>query len=221
MKKSLNYFIPFVIGVSFIITVAIFIFSSIYFFQTFIYKSLSSNNFWVETDIELLRWEMLKLIIFQSLIAVILFLGIYIFLFFILEKNIFNPLSELRYIISRIQQGDDKAEFTIREENEIGELASGLNDMIKELRRSHDALQEAKTTLEIRVKARTREIEEVAKSLDQKVKERTSELQERLRELEKFHRLAVGRELKMVELKNEIKILKDKLKEYENRSKER
>jgi nitrate/nitrite-specific signal transduction histidine kinase len=169
----------------------------------------------------LLRWEILKLILFQSLIAVILFVGIYIFLFFILEKKIFKPLFELRDIVSRIQKGDDRVEFTIKEENEIGELATGLNEMIKELRRSHDALQEAKTTLEIRVRARTREIEEVVKSLDQKVKERTGELQDRLKELERFHKLAVGRELKMVELKNKIKALKDKLKEYESGSKER
>ena len=51
--------------------------------------------------------------------------------------------------------------------------------------------------------------------LENKVKERTRELQERLNELEKFHHLAVGRELKMVELKKEIERLKGR-NEYKN-----
>lgn len=70
------------------------------------------------------------------------------------------------------------------------------------------ALEETKATLEIRVKARTRELEELAVGLEQKVKERTKELQERVEELERIHRLTVGRELKMIELKEEIAKLK-------------
>lgn len=50
------------------------------------------------------------------------------------------------------------------------------------------------------------------KSLEKKVKERTRELQERVEELEKFHRLTVGRELKMVALKNRIRELENKLR---------
>lgn len=72
------------------------------------------------------------------------------------------------------------------------------------------ALEESKATLEIRVRARTRELEELTVSLEQKVKERTKELQDRLEELERIHRLTVGRELKMIELKEEIKKLKEK-----------
>jgi len=81
-------------------------------------------------------------------------------------------------------------------------------------------LEEIKTTLEIRVKARTRELEELNrqleelnKTLEEKVKQRTKELQERVNELERFHRLTVGRELKMRELKEEIKKLRKSLEE--------
>ena len=41
------------------------------------------------------------------------------------------------------------------------------------------------------------------------IKKKEEELQEKMEELEKFNRLAVGRELKMIELKEEIKKLKE------------
>ena len=70
-------------------------------------------------------------------------------------------------------------------------------------------LEEAKASLEIRIQARTRELQELAEKLEEQVKERTKELQEKIGELERFSRLAVGRELKMIELKKEIKKLKE------------
>jgi len=84
------------------------------------------------------------------------------------------------------------------------------------LKREH----EIQKVLEIRVKARTRQLQELAESLEQKVKERTKELQkakeeleEKLKELEKFYKLTVKRELKMKELKEKIKELESKEKE--------
>jgi PAS domain S-box-containing protein len=52
------------------------------------------------------------------------------------------------------------------------------------------------------------ELKKLQLELDEKIKERTKELQERIEELEKFHRLVVERELKMIELKEEIEKLK-------------
>jgi hypothetical protein len=73
--------------------------------------------------------------------------------------------------------------------------------------------EESKAILEIKVKARTKELEELAQALEAKVKERTKELHKKIEELESFKRVAVGRELKMIELKKEIERLK---KELEN-----
>ena len=86
---------------------------------------------------------------------------------------------------------------------------------LTELLQTRVNLQEAKTTLEVKVKARTQELEELTKTLDQKVKERTGELQERINQLERFGKLTIGRELRMAELKKEIEELKEKLKKYE------
>ena len=50
--------------------------------------------------------------------------------------------------------------------------------------------------------------------LEGKVRERTRELQGKIEELERFNRLAVGRELKMVALKEKIEKLKEELEKY-------
>lgn len=91
----------------------------------------------------------------------------------------------------------------------------------RELMKKSEELEEAKEALEVKVKARTRELEELNQSLDEKVKERTHELessrqqlQERVEELEKFYKLTIGRELKMIELKKEIETLKEEISKF-------
>ena len=109
---------------------------------------------------------------------------------------------------------------TIKETQQKEELEK-LNQKLKEMMKSLEKkvkertkeLEEAKTVLEIKVKARTRELEELNKMLEEKVKQRTKELQDKVEELEKFQKIALGREWKIAQLKKEIEALKEKLKE--------
>lgn len=78
-------------------------------------------------------------------------------------------------------------------------------------------LEEAKTSLEIKVKERTQQLKTLTESLEEKVKERTKDLQLKVEELEKFHRLTIGREIAMVELRKELKKLKEELKKTKGR----
>jgi len=57
------------------------------------------------------------------------------------------------------------------------------------------------------------EIRTLNMQLEQKVKERTLELEQKNTDLERMNKLFVGRELRMIELKNEIKNLQGKIKE--------
>jgi len=63
------------------------------------------------------------------------------------------------------------------------------------------------------------ELKKFQRQLEQMVEGRTKELKEKVDELEKFNRLTIGRELKMIELKQEIETLKEKLKRFETSQK--
>lgn len=52
------------------------------------------------------------------------------------------------------------------------------------------------------------------KELEEKIKETTKNLQNRIEELEHFHKLTVGRELRIIELKEELEKLKKESKKY-------
>ena len=67
----------------------------------------------------------------------------------------------------------------------------------------------AKEILEERVKERTKELE-TAKDI---AEGRAKEIEKRKEDLEKFYKLTVGRELRMIELKKQIKELEEKMKE--------
>lgn len=73
--------------------------------------------------------------------------------------------------------------------------------------KAYQESEEARKILQIEVKARTEELEILVNKQEEIVAKRTEELQEKIKELESFHRLTVGRELKMIELKEKIKEL--------------
>lgn len=86
-----------------------------------------------------------------------------------------------------------------------------LKRKLEELEVVRGDLEETKATLEIKVKARTEELESLTENLEEEVEQRTKELQDKVQELEKFQEFIVGREAKMIELKKEIEGLKKEL----------
>ncbi len=152
-------------------------------------------------------------LISASSFVFIILLTILFSVFFV--SRLVKPIFQLLQAAKKVGEGNLNVKVKIPTRDEIGELAQEFNQMVQKLKEQREALEDEKKVLEIRVKARTKELEELAKTLDEKVKERTKELQERIKELERFHRLTVGREIKMIELKNRVKELEEKLKQYE------
>jgi HAMP domain-containing protein len=125
----------------------------------------------------------------------------------ITKKYISRPLLKLQQAASLIARGDLDAFVEKNSRDEIGALGQHLDAMrasikqlFEDLNASREKLEEYSRTLEQKVEVRT---QEQASSLQ--------ELKRTVEELEQFSKLAIGREIKMIQLKKEINELLDQL----------
>ncbi|MEF8847494.1 MAG: HAMP domain-containing protein, partial [Candidatus Paceibacterota bacterium] len=141
---------------------------------------------------------------------------------YLIAVTVTGPIRSLTKGAEEIGKGNLEHRIEVSTGGETKELAKTLNHMAENLQESRERLKEAKKSLEVQVKARTKELRELNQELEDRVQKRTQELRKRVSELERFHRLTVGREMKMIELKDKIKELKKKLKQCreENNSQE-
>ena len=181
--------------------------------KSVIYPGYSNRVIWIGFTLhrieEVIRKMWLRDIMIFSLSLSLIFLILFVFL----KEKVISPLQKLTLLFQKVSKGNLDVRADIESKTEIGQLSQGFNKMVSDLSHYQTALKEEKDVLEVRVKARTKELEELAQELEEKVKARTKELQNRVDELEKFHKLTVGRELKMIELKKEIARLKKMLSE--------
>jgi hypothetical protein len=123
------------------------------------------------------------------------------------SRNLIDSIKKIISWSDKIIKGKTEEEIFLTTNDEA-------TDLIEYLKRMYRELEEARASLEIRIKARTKELEDLAGRQEEIIESRTKEIQERVEELEKFRRLSVGRELKMVTLKEEIGKLKEELEKY-------
>jgi hypothetical protein len=97
---------------------------------------------------------------------------------------------------------------TIKEFREKELLEQKVAERTKELEDTKHNLEEINSALEVRVQARTRELEKLNRTLEEKVIARTNDLGKKIKDLETFQRITISRELKMIELKQELERLR-------------
>ena len=82
---------------------------------------------------------------------------------------------------------------------------------LRKVKKMEERLRETEMVLKIRVMARTRTFRELTDSLEKEVKKRTQELAKEVKILEKFQKLTAGRRLRLEELRERNKKLKEEL----------
>ncbi len=161
---------------------------------------------------------------FQTRFILVLTFVLALFLGTLISWHFSRILRKISGGLKKILAGNLDFKIKIKDRDEIGEITHFLNKIIENLKEAQLKLkireEEVKEkTLELSKKIRDIEfsrgaIEEsrlATLNILEDVEEARLDLQERLDELEKFNKLAVGRELRMVELKEEIKKLQDEL----------
>ncbi len=157
----------------------------------------------------------------QVILALIIVIFLSLFSSILLARSLTRPLKKIIKGIKEVSRGNLDFIIEIKSKDELGESAVYFNEMTQKLKKARLVLEEAKDTLEVRVAARTRELDKLIKTREETIRQRTRELQDRIDELEIVHRLSVGRELKMIELKKEIEKLKTELPFMEAKVKKR
>lgn len=90
---------------------------------------------------------------------------------FLFARWISIPLSRISTLATRVAGGDLNVTANVQRDDEIGQLASSFNDMIKALQRSKTAQENYNQNLALQVSQRTHELDKLNQSLDQRVKD--------------------------------------------------
>ena len=130
------------------------------------------------------------LILGGSLVLLIFVISCEIFIF---RKKLSQPMKVLVKKIIDFGQGKKTTFLDIKVNNELSILAESFSNMTQSLKKSREKLKKYNQQLERQVASRTKELET------------------RNTELEQFNKIVVGREMKMVELKEEITKLQKQL----------
>lgn len=132
-----------------------------------------------------------------SFIILALILILILIVFALIHRRIILPIQALSSVAKSFSAGNFGVRALGESSDELGELISTFNNM-------GDKLQ-----------ARTAELELAKQNLQADVKRRTEELETKVAELEKFNSFVLNRELKMVELKKELRHLKAAMGQHE------
>lgn len=158
-----------------------------------IYLSVKNTSDEIKTrDIQV---QNMVFIIFSFSVLLIIIIA------FLFTRSVVKPITQLTDATKEISKGDLNVKVDIKTLDEIGQLASAFNKMVEELKHSRKQLSEYNKTLEKEVEERTKELKKSKEELEAKVEE-----------LERFSKVSVGRELKMIELKRKIKKLEERSK---------
>ncbi|MFH2020630.1 MAG: HAMP domain-containing protein [archaeon] len=126
------------------------------------------------------------------LVSSIIFVSVF---YLMLRLVVLSPINKINAGLEEIAKNNLEYQIRIKSNDEFEQVATSFNNMTQEIKISR------------------KEQIRYSKWLEQEVTKKTKELQEKLNDLEKFQKITINRELKMIELKKQLnKRLKEQVK---------
>lgn len=156
-----------------------------------------------------------------SFYIIVLLLTIAVFFFGIaIGQNFVSPIKKLLSGATKLSKGNLSSRVYIETKDELSELAGLFNKIAEELEAGRAQQEDAEKTVSIKVRARTKDLEETINALEQKVKNRTIELERLIEESNKLQEEAKSKKTETAELRKEITNFRRKIGGHSKSKKE-
>lgn len=117
----------------------------------------------------------------------LLLLVLFTFFFgYAVGKNISSSIQQLLNKAKELRNGNFSTRIYLQTRDELSELAEVLNHIASDLELNQEEKKQSQELIDISVRARTKDLEEVIKNLEQKVRNRTAELDRLMNDLKKL-----------------------------------
>ena len=130
---------------------------------------------------------------YSMIVVVVTLVGSILAMIVLMQAMVIKPLKKVSYGLEQVKKGELNVKIDTHSKDEFGDIAEVFNTMTEDLEKSRKTLSEYNKTLE------------------EQVKLRTNELEVKIEETERMNKLMVDRELRMVELKKQIELLRQQL----------
>ncbi len=150
-----------------------------------------------------------------SFYIIISLLAIYVFFFGLaVGQNLASPIKKILNKATELSEGNLSSRVYIETKDELSELARVFNKIAEELEVSREQESNTEKSVGIKVKAKTKELEETINALEQKVKNRTIELERLVKDSSKLQEDVKGKKDETIQLKKELDSFKQKVSKY-------
>lgn len=154
-----------------------------------------------------------------SFYVIIFLLAVYVFFFGLaIGQDLSSPVKKLLNRATELSKGNLSSRVYLETKDELAELAKVFNQIAEELETSRDQEANMEKSVGIKVKARTKELEETISALEQKVKNRTIELERLVQGSTQLQEDIKNKKIETDQLRKELDAFKQKIGRY-NKSK--
>lgn len=148
-----------------------------------------------------------------SLSSYIILALLFVFVFFFgftTGQNLSSPVQKILNRAIDLSKGDLKTRVYLETKDELAELAKAFNQIAEKLEQSQLNEEQTEKSVDIKVRAKTKALEETINALDQKIRNRTIELEKISKSSETLQAQTKEKEKQIEDLKQELEGLKPK-----------